>query len=446
MSLTGLAFLASYAYGLLVAFVRHPIYGLFTYVLVLFLHPPSRWWGENLPGVRWSLIAALVTFAAYVVKSDKSRYGSPAAHGVFVAYGLLVFWMAIQTPWAMRFDEHKELVILFAKYLLLAYLICRMLDTEQRIRIFLWAYVLGSSYLGWVAFSAYSGGRFEGFGGPNMGEANSGALALLIAIFAAAPLFLHGKLWERGVLIALMPFIVNGMITAVSRSAFVALLAGGAIYLWFSPKKLRRRIMLFALLGGVLFMMLTNPEFWARMTSLKHAGEGTVVIESDIGSTTVYDAGAGRISVMKAQWEMFLDYPLGTGHRGTVDLSRLYLPDDLLSGSKGFRGRASHNTFLTMLVEQGIVGGLVYVYVLWWIYRRIRGLRAFYGSRSDFTAAMVPTLAAILVSITVGDVFVDYLKMEPRIWFIALLMSMTDQINRSIRETNLDRKERIEKM
>ena len=166
------------------------------------------------------------------------------------------------------------------------------------------------------------------------------------------------------------------------------------------------------------------------MASIKRAGEGSVVIESQTGPTAIYDAGAGRIQIMRAQWDMFLDHPLGVGHRGTSALSSLYLPDDMLitTGDGLAKGRASHNTFLSMLVEQGILGGAVYVYMLWWMFTRVRRLHRYYAERDDFSAVMVPTIAAIFVAIVVGDVFVDYLKIEPRLWFIAIVMLMIDQI------------------
>ena len=45
MPKTALAFVGSYFVLLLLAFVRHPIYGLFAYLLAFYVHPPSRWWG-----------------------------------------------------------------------------------------------------------------------------------------------------------------------------------------------------------------------------------------------------------------------------------------------------------------------------------------------------------------------------------------------------------------
>ena len=52
--MTAIIFLLLFAGGLGLCLFRHPIYGLYTYVAVFYLHPPSRWWAAALPDLRWS--------------------------------------------------------------------------------------------------------------------------------------------------------------------------------------------------------------------------------------------------------------------------------------------------------------------------------------------------------------------------------------------------------
>jgi len=69
MSLTALVFVLAFGAGSLLAFARHPIFGLMTYIGVFYVHPPSRWWGQGLLfDVRWSLLAAAVTLLAMLVR------------------------------------------------------------------------------------------------------------------------------------------------------------------------------------------------------------------------------------------------------------------------------------------------------------------------------------------------------------------------------------------
>lgn len=412
MYLTSFVFLLGFAGGLLAALVRHPIFGLLTYVAVFYLHPPSRWWGAAMPDLRWSLTAAAVTLAAVLMRKDQRASLPLFRHKVMVGLVLCVLWLALQTAWALDVELHLELVGLFAKYLLLIFLIYRCVDSERHLRWFVWMHILGCFYLGWIAYSEYEGGRFEDFGGPGIGEANSGALQIVTGILIAASMFIAGKLRERAVLVACMPFLVNAMIVTVSRSAFLAAGFGGLVFNLFAPLRFRKLVRIASVLGIVLFVLLTNPLYWTRMGSLKHAGEQV----EDV------DTGTSRLVLMEAQLKMFAAHPLGCGHRCTALLSTAYLDDIWLSGPEDNRGRSSHSTVLTMLVEHGIVGLVLYALYVVWAWRAMRRLWRQFRGQEGFIPIIIPGIAASLAAVTIGDLFVDYLKMEVRLWLIALAM------------------------
>ena len=63
MSLTGLAFLPLYVGALILAF-RRPVYGLCAYVWTFYASPSTSWWGQDLPDLRWSITAAVITLIA----------------------------------------------------------------------------------------------------------------------------------------------------------------------------------------------------------------------------------------------------------------------------------------------------------------------------------------------------------------------------------------------
>ena len=46
MAVTGILFLLLYLGGLVMAFVRHPRFGLYAYLLAFYGYPPGRWWGD----------------------------------------------------------------------------------------------------------------------------------------------------------------------------------------------------------------------------------------------------------------------------------------------------------------------------------------------------------------------------------------------------------------
>lgn len=412
MSLTGLAFFVAYFGGCLLALARHPVYGLVTYIGVFYLHPPSRWWGEGLPDLRWSLLAAIVTLAASIIHRNKVDRSPFFRHRVLFGLLILLLWISLQTLWALDFDMHVELVVVYAKYLLLIGLMYRCIESVEHLRLVIWAHILGCLYLGMIVLEQYFGGRFEGFGGPDINEANSGALQVVTGIAAAAALFLAGSKRQKIALFLIMPLIVNALVATQSRSGFLALVIAGFVFNYLAPKKYLARVRVLSVLALVLFVLVTNPVYWSRMGTITHLGEKVQGV----------DTGAARVAVLNAQWNMFEAHPMGCGHRCTATLSRQYLDDVYLVRTGDELARSSHNTFMTMLVEQGIFGAIFYVVAAIWVARKIAALRRSLAGRDDFLASIYPAVAASLIAVFVGDLFVDYLKLEVRIWFLGFLM------------------------
>src|SRR5690606_28545805 len=122
MSLTALAFALVFGSTMLLALFRNPLYGLYAYTAVFYLHPPDRWWGADLPDLRWSLVAAIVTLIATIrLPADPER---PAwtSYGAARILLMLTAWVWVQNLWALSAEEHLDLSILFTKYVLLFYL------------------------------------------------------------------------------------------------------------------------------------------------------------------------------------------------------------------------------------------------------------------------------------------------------------------------------------
>ena len=127
--------------------------------------------------------------------------------------------------------------------------------------------------------------------------------------------------------------------------------------------------------------------------------------------------------LIEAQWQMFEQHLMGCGHRCTAVLSPQFLDDSRLTGTGANRARSSHNSFMTMLVEHGILGGIFYVSLVLWVVRSIIKLRRQLKDYKGLLATLLSAVAAMLVAIIVGDLFVDYVLQEVRMWAIGLLMA-----------------------
>lgn len=432
MSLTGLAFAAAFFGAMGLALFRNPLWGLYAYVAVFYLHPPSRWWGEALPDLRWALFAAAVTFLATLrVPRDPTRgsWISTTPAKLLLTYTILLW---IQNLWALDADDQMIISVLFTKYIVLFYLIYRLIDTPQKALMFLLTHVAGCAYLGWLAFNARVSGRLEGVGGPGIDEANALAMQMGTGVAIAAMLMLGARGWMRWACFAAMPFLLNTMVLAGSRGAFVALLAAGLMLWYLTPAKHKRMFYAFGSLGVVLFFMLANQLFLGRVETI------TAVTQED---AEVDRSAESRVVLAKAQLQMAKSYPFGTGHRGTAVLSPKYLDPFYLSrtevnGKQVVGQRSSHNTFLTALVEQGLLGAFLYLAMWLWVIRTLIKLKAAFKADEDPERLVITAaIGGALIMVFVAGQFVDYLKAEIQVWCMILLACMDSFVLRPAAST-----------
>lgn len=384
-----------------------------TYVVTLYLSPASRWWGQGaLLDVRWAMIPAVITILAILIHRRKEPPAPFFSLTPVIALAVFVLWLLVQSLWALDPDMHTELWTMYAKFLVVIFMILRCVDSEEHMKWFLWSHIGGCMYLGYIAWSSYGGGRFDSFGGAGLDDANAGGLAIVTAILTAASMFLASGARSKVALVLVMPILVNGMVATISRSAFLGAAVGGLAFNYYCPVIYRARVRVLSVMGVVLVLLLTNPVYWERMASIKHAGEQVENVNT----------GEDRLAIIGAQWRMFQSHPLGCGHRCTAVLSPSYLEDKYLTSDSGGRVRSSHNTFMTLLVEQGVPGAAFYIAMLLWMWVAFHRLWRGFSETKSSAATLYPAVASTLLAIAVGDMFVDYLKFEVRIWFVGIVL------------------------
>lgn len=417
MSLTAIAFLLAFGGLLLWALFRDPRYGLYVYLGVFYLSPTDRWWGSDLPHWRWSLIAAAVALlAAFRMPRHEDRPRWTGNNGVRVLI-VMTAWIWIQNFWALSPDLHLELSILYTKYVVLLYLIYSVVDSEESVRYFLIAHVLGCFYLGLLALQASGSGRLDGVGGPGIDEANALGMHLSTGAIAAAALLIKGPLWQRAFAFVSLAVIMNGVVQTGSRGAFLALATSGVVMFIMSPPRFRLTWVVLGILGVMVLFKMAPPNYWARISTISETAKGEAPVDQ---------SSATRLALFKAQWQMFMAYPMGSGHRGTAYLSPRYLSENELSaahsGLASDRARSSHNTFMTALAEQGIPGALLYLGLLVWVWRTCRRTQTrFREFEWEDSGLYLMAVAASLAVVIIAGIFVDYFKAEVFIWCVALL-------------------------
>lgn len=421
MSTTAAVFLVAFLAMAVMAFARSPMYGLYCYVAIFYVNPVDRWWGGDLPTERWSLLAGLIMLAATLrltPNPDRTPWYRATAAGYLIA---MTLWLWVQNLWALESAVHLEASVLFTKYVLLYYLMYRLLDSEEALWSLLRAHTLGCMFLGWLVLLAPDTGRLEGVGGPGINEANALGMQLATGSLAAGALLFHRSWWSRGIALACLPLILNGLVQTESRGAFLALVAGGLLFLYFSPARSRRHLVLLGIVGVALLIPRIPEQYWERLNTISAVTDESAEVDR---STEI------RLNLFKAQWQMFLDYPMGSGHRGTASLSPRYLTDEDLTTSGGesaTRARSSHSTYFTVLAEQGVPGVLLFATVCLWILRTARSVHKAILAGTDTgpgRAMLLGTAVGTLAVTLVAGLFTDYFKTEVFVWGLVMLGSL----------------------
>ena len=416
-----IVFLLLFAGGLGMCIFRHPIYGLYTYVAVFYLHPPSRWWAASLPDLRWSYLAALVTLLVTLSRprdNTRPQWFQTTPGKLLIAF---TAWVWIQFPWALAPEDHQYFATLYVKYLVVFYLVYRLLDSRERVVEFLLCHIAGCMYLGWVALNARYSGRLDGVGGPGIDESNLLAAQIATGVVTGAMLLLSERGWRRWLCILALPLMLNIMVMAGSRGAFLSTVAAGLVLWYFKPKAYTKAFYVFGLVGLIAVASVTNDAFWQRMTTIGAAAES--YDQAD-------ESAQNRMVAFKAQLVMTKSWPQGSGHRGTAVLSPQYMDAKWLTKGDNPQ-RASHNTFMTFWVEQGLPGLFFYVAFLLYIAKTLLSRRRV---RKVEEAApwnvLFAALGAGLTVIYIAGNFVDCAKTEIYIWLLAALAASAELARR----------------
>ena len=417
--LSAVAFVLFCFFCAAMAFVRHPIFGLYFYLASIYVHPPSRWWGYMLPDLRWALLSAGITVLAVAFHrgrlSAKPLWLGNAPAAVLSLYAA---WMWLQTLWALDQPTHIEGSTQFVKCLVALWFVYRIVDTTERLRDFLFLHAVGCGLLGiYAQFAGRDGNRLDGVGGPGMDDANTLGAYLATGVIVCMGLFLTQKGWRRWASLGLLAIIVNGFVLANSRGPFLGL-AAGVLVLALCKARVHRPLFWSMVLVGTLGSgFIVDKAFVERMFTM-----GDVVSQDEEADKSA----RSRVAILEAQVRMARDYPLGAGHRGTAALSTRYLDRQWLTGggADADAQRSSHNTFMTTLVEQGPPGALMFIALVLWLVQAMLRIRRWNSAAVD--PELITLGAAVCGAITVVYVAgwaADYLLAEVQFWMFGALVS-----------------------
>lgn len=420
--LTALIFSAFNCWSYLLAFTRGPFWGLLAYMNIYFNVPNERinWWASVLPFDRWSLLTSLVLVLSLFANKDKlSNHKFESAKWMFLFF-ILSFIIALTI--ALDKDDAYQYLYLLFTFCLIVYILIKSIKTEEQFRSFLFYIVLFVAYL---SFDAYINGervnnRLEGSGSADANQSNEFALLLAAIIPILVTFLFHGTKNEKILSLLSTPFVINAFILCNSRGAAVALI-GSVIYAIFlvADKKMRRGmvILIIAALPAVLF--LADEAYIARFSSLM--GIGTAMEDAE----EARELSSGRTEIWEYGMKMANDHPFGAGPNSFKKIARFYMPEDVLTFHPGvtYGVRSAHNTYLQIIVEQGILGLTIWLimclhtcYILYKSFKLLAPLNQKY----KFWKTMAFSLNISFFSILLGGLINSRIYYEFFWWQLAI--------------------------
>jgi len=419
MPITAVFFLVVFCLGLVKTIISKPIYGLFTYLFAFYLHPPSNYWGAFVPDIRWSLIAAIFTFVAILIKNQKEgitwfKFSETRLFFMFVIY------VGIQNFWALSPTFHLDYTIMAIKFFILIFLIQNCIRDEKDVIKFIIVNMLGCCYFGYVGLTSNFEGRMEGVGGPGISSSNGLGQHLIVVLTFSSFLLLckYGK--KLFLLFPFIALIIQTLVMAGSRSAFIALGATGVFSVFFTPKFVRKKLYLFGILAILAGFIVIGPHLIQRFESMSQNESGEITDKS----------ARSRMIIISAQYEMFKAAPLlGYGHSSTFILSPVYIDEEYRTSRYGgikteqVSRRASHNFIMAMLVDHGIIGSSIYFLIIYKCLIRLLRLKKIEinNHESDVYKILLTGFLLALLGFMIAGLGSNNKVFEIGIWLYAII-------------------------
>jgi putative inorganic carbon (hco3(-)) transporter len=425
-----------WAIGLLTGTVlsfRDPIFGLLAYLWEYYNHPPLRWWGNEVPDWRWSLIVALVLFVSYslegksIFRREIFRHRSTQWLTIFLGISIVVTGLLAVDP-----VRSRDYVLDLAKLALLFCLIVGVIDDYKKYQWVVIALILGAFHWGLNAYinPHFDAGRLVRIGGPDSVDDNAAAAHVITALPFLALYFWHGNKWQRIVAIIAAPFIVNLIILCNSRGATIgmilALVAGVVLMDW----RLRLRLAFVALLFVPLALTLVDQNFIDRQLTL------VTFVEEGPQSQAVGNDGAAneRLLSWAGAVKLIGERPLGVGGGGYDLLSPIYAPT-VVEAHQG-EPRAVHNTFLWAASDWGVPGAIAFVGFIG------AGLLSLHRIRRQTMSERLKleslALEVALIAFLGASVFVNRMYAEVLYWLVAMSAALTNIHDAEAAQGSLD--------
>lgn len=416
------------------ALARGPFWALLSCAVVYFNSPQEdiNWWAGYLPFTRWSLLSSAILIISYLLHKDKIAKIKKGSFIWSVCFCILTAMITVYS--SVNVPDSNRFLFQLISYTIICFCIIKGIITTQQFKYFILVIILFASSL---SFKAYVYGerinaRLENIGINDSFGSNQFALLIASIVPFAIPFILKGNWWQRLFCLSTFPLIVNAFVLCNSRGAFVAAALSFFISVCFFADLKLKKIMVFSFIIFIpLFVYLSDEYLIDRLATLLEA-ESAMQSESQ-----AIELSSGRVEIWGYGFQMVKDHPFGAGPNAFKSLARLYMPAEVLTYHNGsdIGIRGAHNTYLQVLVEQGVLGLFIWLcmcghtcYIMFACVRNIK------RNRYDnlFWKSMVFSLSLSYFTSIFGGLFSSRVYYEFFWWQMAFVIVGVSLVNKEI--------------
>ena len=268
-------------------------------------------------------------------------------HPFHLAVYLFLLWNVISAFWSVDVDRTVDRIQTYLQLAVLVFILWDLYTTPAALKAGLQAYVLGAYVAIGSTVANYLAGAQESYLRYSATGFNANDLGLTLAL--GIPVAWYLALSEcdskkdqllRLVNYAYLPAATLAILLTASRGSLVAAIPGYFYVIASLPRlKLLPRVFVFVALVGALFAL---QPLVPQATLQRLATTGTQIAEADLG---------GRVDIWAQGLAVFSEHPL------------------FGIGSGAFRaavksGKTPHNSFISVLVDVGMIGLVLFVVIL----------------------------------------------------------------------------------
>jgi len=324
---------------LVIGILRKPFFGVMLLTIYYSIRPDIWEAPEYLRPA--FIFAAFTLISLFIHRKEEAKLKLDATVIIFFALGL---WMLFNAQFA-RYSPStsQEFAFQYLKLGVQLFLATCFITSIKRINVFFWLIVVGMFWLSKSVLVQYfieGRIRVDPLGGGSYG---GNAMATILGMTVPFLFYkaMEGKKWGRIVAVITIPFWIFDLVAIGSRGGFLGFALAIAFFFLRSRKKLKLAMVIVP--AVFLLSIFGTAYFFDRMKTIS-------TYEEDVSASN-------RI----AMWNLALEYSKQNPLSGIGTKNFPFLSKEVLGFGNWQGGLVVHNSYLELLVENGIPGLALYL-------------------------------------------------------------------------------------